>query len=68
MPTRRPSQSSSENFKKATTKFAHTLNGTACAVPRMIVALMENYQQDDGSILIPKVLQPYLGGMKVISA
>lgn len=48
------------------TKFAHTLNGTACAVPRLIVALMENNQQEDGSILVPHALQPYLGGMTVI--
>jgi seryl-tRNA synthetase len=38
-----------------------TLNGTLVAVPRMIVAILENHQQSDGSVLIPKVLQPYLG-------
>jgi seryl-tRNA synthetase len=42
--------------------FAHTLNGSALAVGRTLVALMENYQQKDGSLLIPKELQPYMGG------
>jgi seryl-tRNA synthetase len=40
--------------------FAHTLNGTACAVPRTIIAIMEQFQQEDGSIAIPQVLKPYL--------
>jgi seryl-tRNA synthetase len=48
-------------------RLAHSLNGTALASPRILVALLENYQQADGSILIPKVLQPYLGGRTVIS-
>lgn len=61
----RPSQPSDVSTK-ASTKFVHTLNGTACAVPRLIVALMESNQLEDGSILIPAILQPYLGGMKVI--
>jgi seryl-tRNA synthetase len=38
-----------------------TLNGTLVAVPRMIVAILENHQQSDGSVLVPKALQPYLG-------
>ncbi len=46
--------------------FAHTLNNTVLASPRALIALMENNQQKDGSIKIPKVLQPYLGGKKVI--
>jgi len=46
--------------------FAHTLNNTAIATSRALVAIMENHQQKDGSIKIPKVLQPYMGGMKVI--
>jgi len=41
--------------------FAHTLNNTAIASPRILIAILENYQQKDGSILIPKVLQSYLG-------
>jgi seryl-tRNA synthetase len=44
------------------TKFVHTLNGTAVAVSRALVALLENYQQADGSVVIPDVLQPWLGG------
>jgi seryl-tRNA synthetase len=38
-----------------------TLNGTLCAVPRVIVALLENHQRADGSVAVPEVLQPYLG-------
>ena len=62
----RPAHASSQGSQKVSNKFAHTLNGTACAVPRMIVALMENNQQGDGSILIPGALQPFLGGMATI--
>ena len=61
----RPSQPSDVS-KRTSTRFVHTLNGTACAVPRLIVALLENNQLEDGSILIPGVLQPYLGGMSTI--
>jgi len=43
------------------TRFVHTLNGTACAVGRMIVALLENFQRGDGSVGIPEALQPYTG-------
>ena len=53
--------------KKVPTEFVHTLNATACAVPRMIVAILENFQQEDGTVLIPKVLQPFMGGQSVIS-
>ncbi|MFF2849932.1 serine--tRNA ligase [Streptomyces sp. NPDC058001] len=51
--------------KKVTQPLA-TLNGTLCAVPRTIVALLENHQQADGSVLVPKVLRPYLGGREVL--
>jgi seryl-tRNA synthetase len=44
-----------------TVKFCHTLNNTAVASPRILVAILENYQEKDGSIRIPKVLQPYVG-------
>lgn len=44
--------------------FAHTLNGTACAVPRMIISIMETYQNEDGSVTIPEVLRPYMMGME----
>ena len=43
--------------------FAHTLNNTVVAPPRMLIALLENNYQEDGSILIPKALQPYMGGI-----
>jgi seryl-tRNA synthetase len=43
-----------------------TLNGTLCAVPRTIVALLENHQQADGSVRVPPVLRPYLGGREVL--
>ncbi|HOC97095.1 MAG TPA: serine--tRNA ligase [Candidatus Pacearchaeota archaeon] len=46
--------------------FAHTLNNTVLASPRALIAVMENNQQKDGSIKIPKVLQPYMGGKKII--
>jgi seryl-tRNA synthetase len=46
-------------------QFVHTLNGSGLALPRVLIAVMENYQQADGSILIPEVLQPYVGA-KVI--
>ena len=41
--------------------FAHTLNNTAIASPRILIAILENNQQKDGSIVIPKVLQQYIG-------
>ncbi|MBO7935221.1 serine--tRNA ligase [Streptomyces antibioticus] len=43
-----------------------TLNGTLCAVPRTIVAILENHQQADGSVYVPEVLRPYLGGREVL--
>lgn len=46
--------------------FAHTLNNTVVAPPRMLIAFLENNYQVDGSILIPEVLQPYMGGKKVL--
>jgi seryl-tRNA synthetase len=47
--------------------FVHTLNGSGTAVGRAMIAIMETYQQDDGSIAVPEVLQPYMGGLKTIS-
>jgi seryl-tRNA synthetase len=46
--------------------FVHTLNGSGTAVGRALIAVMETYQQEDGSIAVPDVLQPYMGGLKVI--
>ena len=50
------------------TRFVHTLNGSGLAVGRTLIAVMENYQQEDGSIVIPEVLRPYMGGMEKIEA
>ena len=49
-------------------RFVHTLNGSGLALPRVLIAVMENYQQPDGSIRVPDVLQPYLHGQAVITA
>jgi seryl-tRNA synthetase len=48
---------------KGKPRFVHTLNGSGLAVGRTLVAVLENYQQADGSVLIPDALQPYMGGM-----
>ena len=50
------------------TRFVHTLNGSGLAVGRTMVAVLENYQQADGSIIVPEVLRPYMGGQEVIKA
>jgi seryl-tRNA synthetase len=47
-------------------ELAHTLNGSGLAVGRTLVAVMENYQQADGSIRVPEVLRPYMGGLEII--
>jgi seryl-tRNA synthetase len=47
------------------TQFVHTLNGTAVAVSRALIAILENYQQADGSVLIPEVLRPYVGKERI---
>jgi seryl-tRNA synthetase len=49
------------------TQVLHTINGSGLAVGRTLVAILENYQQADGSVRIPNVLQPYMGGLKVLS-
>ena len=48
------------------TRLAHTLNGSGLAVGRTVVAILENFQQEDGSVLLPEVLRPYMGGMERI--
>lgn len=56
-------------FKRAgekKTEFVHTLNGSGLAVGRTLVAIMENYQQDDGRIAVPAALQPYMGGLQFV--
>lgn len=50
------------------TSFVHTLNGSGLAVGRTMIAVLENYQQEDGSVRIPDVLQPYMGGMTELRA
>ncbi len=49
------------------TEFPHTLNGSGVAIPRTLIAILENNQQPDGSVVIPKVLRPYMGGMERIT-
>ena len=48
-------------------KFVHTLNGSGLAVGRTLIAILENYQNEDGSISIPQVLKPYMGNLDKIS-
>jgi seryl-tRNA synthetase len=48
-------------------QFLHTLNASGLALPRVMIAILENNQQADGSIRIPEALQPYMGGLKVIT-
>jgi seryl-tRNA synthetase len=50
------------------TRFVHTLNGSGLAVGRTLVAILENYQKEDGSVVVPDALRPYMGGLKVIPA
>ena len=49
-----------------TVAFVHTLNGSGVAVGRALIAVMENYQQGNGTILVPEMLRPYMGGMEVV--
>jgi seryl-tRNA synthetase len=55
-----------EDSKK--NQFVHTLNGSGLGLPRIMIAIMENYQQEDGSIIVPEVLRPWMGGIEVIRA
>ena len=48
------------------TRFVHTLNGSGLGMPRTLIAVLENYQQADGSIIVPEVLRPWMGGVEVI--
>lgn len=56
------------NPETGKTELVHTLNGSGLAVGRALVAVLENYQQADGSIVVPEVLRPYMGGLEVITA
>ncbi|RTK92338.1 MAG: serine--tRNA ligase [Rickettsiales bacterium] len=56
-----------KDFGATNTTFVHTLNGSGLAVGRTLVAILENYQNEDGSITIPEVLKPYMGGQTIIT-
>ncbi|MGW8187121.1 MAG: aminoacyl--tRNA ligase-related protein, partial [Desulfobacterales bacterium] len=53
---------------KRGTELVHTLNGSGLAVGRTLAAVLENYQQADGSVVIPEALRPHIGGMEVIKS
>ncbi|MGJ9385891.1 serine--tRNA ligase [Salipaludibacillus sp. CF4.18] len=53
--------------KKGKAEFLHTLNGSGLAIGRTVAAILENYQQEDGSVIIPEVLRPYMGGKEKIN-
>ncbi|MCE7792739.1 serine--tRNA ligase [Salipaludibacillus sp. CUR1] len=53
--------------KKSKAEYVHTLNGSGLAIGRTVAAILENYQQEDGSIVIPEVLRPYMGGKEKIT-
>ncbi len=55
------------NEPKAKPQFVHTLNGSGLAIGRTLIAILENYQQEDGSITVPKALVPYMGGLTAIT-
>jgi seryl-tRNA synthetase len=47
-------------------RVVHTLNGSGLGLPRTLIAVLENYQQTDGSVVVPEVLRPWMGGVEVI--
>jgi seryl-tRNA synthetase len=49
-------------------RHAHTLNGSGLAVGRTLIAVLENYQEEDGSVTVPEALRPYMGGLERIEA
>ncbi|NBC11502.1 MAG: hypothetical protein GVY24_07190 [Planctomycetes bacterium] len=53
--------------KKTRTVFCHSLNNTVAASPRILIPILELYQNEDGSVTVPEVLRPYMGGQEVIS-
>lgn len=57
----------SDGKSKTKTQYIHTLNGSGLATPRLFVAILENFQNEDGSVTIPEVLRKYLGGMEKIT-
>ena len=54
------------NNAQGKTEFVHTLNGSGLAVGRTLVAVLENYQQADGSVAVPEALLPYMGGTALL--
>jgi hypothetical protein len=50
----------------ASAEFVHTLNGSGLAVGRTLIAILENYQQRDGSVVVPQALRPFMGGQETI--
>jgi len=48
-------------------RFLHTLNGSGLGLPRTLIAVLENYQQPDGSVIVPDVLKPWMGGIERIT-
>ncbi len=48
------------------TQYVHTLNATAAAVPRLVVAILENFQDADGNVTVPEALRPFMGGLDII--
>jgi seryl-tRNA synthetase len=52
--------------KKPKPEFCHTINGSGLAVGRTLVAVLENYQKPDGSVVVPEVLRPYMGGLEIL--
>lgn len=59
---------SAKNNKKPKPVFCHTINGSGLAVGRTLLAVLENYQMPDGSVVVPEVLRPYMGGLEVLKA
>jgi seryl-tRNA synthetase len=53
--------------EKSKPVFCHTINGSGLAVGRTLVAILENYQQEDGSVIVPEVLRAYMGGLDRIA-
>jgi seryl-tRNA synthetase len=51
---------------KEKVRYAHTLNGSGVAIGRTVAAILENFQQEDGSVIVPHALRPYLGGLEAI--
>jgi seryl-tRNA synthetase len=54
--------------KGGRTEFIHALNGSGLGLPRTLISVIENYQQADGTILVPEVLRPYMGDERIIGA